>query len=450
MKACARFGSVLRVYKQMKKLIEKYNNKESLLVITSYPPKGTLYGKKVGGVASFAKNNLLPLSAQKKVVVLAEILGKPEIYEEGNILVCRCWKRNFPRIYLDLLKAVQLFSKINQFEVQFEFALYGDLVITGFMPFFLGLLKFFGKEIVIVVHQVLLNLDSLSGHLGWNKNNLKQKIFSLILPFYYYLLSFSSGKIVVLEPSFKRRLEEIGINPGKVFVIRLGVDRSISAMNLQTAKGKLGIEKDELVILSFGFLTWYKGSDLLVQSFNQLSQKYPGKKMKLILAGGESITQKYKDHYQKYIKRLYEQAKLNSKIEITGFVPEEKLQLYFGAADLVVLPYRTFMSSSGVLSLTLSFGKPFIVSEVLNGWFEGMEEGLKLPGLMFFKPEEVALMNTMKKIVLDKSKLAVLSGISKKLSTERDYRAIGLQYLSLWKSAKQIIPAGQMEFATSR
>ncbi|PIS14576.1 hypothetical protein COT64_01855 [Candidatus Shapirobacteria bacterium CG09_land_8_20_14_0_10_39_12] len=422
----------------MKKLIEKYNNKESLLVISSYPLKGMVYGNGVGGVASFAKNNLIPLSEERKIVVLAEILTKPEIYEEGNILVCRIWRRNFPGIYFDLIKAVKKFSKIKHFEVQFEFSLFGELIITGFMPLFLGLLKLSGKNIVIVVHQVLLSLDSLSGHLGWTERTLKQKAFSIILRLYYYLLAINSNKIVVLEPAFKRRLQAIGIKDDKVSVIRLGVDRNLIATKKEIAMRELGIEKNEFVILVFGFLAWYKGSDLIAEAFTKLIQKYPSKKIKLILAGGESLTQKQKPHYQKYVKNLYSLAAKNSRITITGFVPEQKLKKYFGAADLVVLPYRAFMSSSAVLSLTLSFGKPLIISEELKGWFEGMEEEKNLPEFLFFKANVNSLALALEKIIFNRTNLNILGNFSYKLAYERDYQIVGKQYSNLWQTKEGI------------
>lgn len=435
---------------KMKNLIEKYNQRESLLVISSYPPKGQTYGKGVGGVASFAKNNLLPLSSEQRIVVLAEILDKPEIYEEENILVCRCWKRNFPGIYFDLLRAISKFSEIKQIEVQFEFALYGDLIITGFFPIFLGFLKFFGKQLVVVVHQVLLSLNSLSGHLGWQKSDFRQKFFSFILRWYYKFLAFFSEQIVVLEPVFKKRLNFMGINENKISVIRHGIDNSIVSVGKEKARQKLGIKDNEIVIMSFGFLTWYKGSDLLIESFSCLTKKFPEKKLRLILAGGESITQNKKSHYQKYVNKLYEVAAKNPEITITGFVPESKLKLFFGAADLVVLPYRTFMSSSAVLSLTLSFKKPFIVSNVLSGWFDGMEKNCKLPKFLFFKPRVHDLTQVMEETIFSKKRLAILSSFSQSLCMGRDYQVVGLQYQNLWfkKNKASIATAQQLKLAT--
>lgn len=78
----------------MQKLISKYNQSDTLLVISTYPKKGQVYTAGMGGVASYTKNNLLPLTKKgQKVVVLADKENDEFLYEEEGILVIRCWKR---------------------------------------------------------------------------------------------------------------------------------------------------------------------------------------------------------------------------------------------------------------------------------------------------------------------------------------------------------------------
>src|SRR5690606_21225094 len=43
---------------------------------------------------------------------------------------------------------------------------------------------------------------------------------------------------------------------------------------------------------------------------------------------------------------------------------------YYGACDLVMFPYRVFLSSSGPLSLAFSLGCPILLSENLSGYLE--------------------------------------------------------------------------------
>jgi len=48
---------------------------------------------------------------------------------------------------------------------------------------------------------------------------------------------------------------------------------------------------------------------------------------------------------------------------IDEYVPDEKVNIYFSAADVVVLPYLR-ASQSGIAHIAMSFGKPVVVSEV--------------------------------------------------------------------------------------
>jgi len=66
-----------------------------------------------------------------------------------------------------------------------------------------------------------------------------------------------------------------------------------------------------------------------------------------------------------YVRDL-EKLMTERQVIQTGFVPEEKVPAYFSATDVLVLPYTTFMSSSGPLSLALSYELPVLLSEELK------------------------------------------------------------------------------------
>jgi len=433
-----------------KKLISKYNQTDSLIIITSYPPKGTRYGDRVGGVASFAKNTLLGMTrySQRKIIVLAEILNIPDVYEEEGILVVRCWKRNFPKLYIDILQMLILFSKVKQIKVQFEFALYGDFVVTGFLPFFLNLLKLLGKQITAVIHQVVLDLSSLSGHLGWKEKSLKSEIYSMLMKIYFFLLCAVSRKVVVLEEEFKKRLIALGIRQDKIIVIHHGVDLELKGISKIAAKKVLGIKKDEFTILLFGFLTWYKGSDLAVKAVTKLLHDHPQMRIRLILAGGESITQNQKKHYQQYVQKLYKLVQNQPQITITGFVPENLISTYYSCADLVLLPYRSFMSSSGVLSLALSFGKPCLISDILADWFDGADIAKDLKKQILVKPQISTIAKAINIVYKNQHILEQLTIASCKMAQKRDYQRSGYTYHQLFIEEKiNFIKSNQAQLA---
>lgn len=421
-----------------RKLFANYNQPNTLVVVSSYPPKGEVHGEGVGGLASFSKNtlkHLLPLW-QSKIVVLAECFnGKREVYEDEGILVIRCWNRNSLTLYLDLLKEIVRFSRVNTIKIQFEFSIFGDLLVTGFFPLFLFLLRILGKETCLVIHQVLTDLKSLSGHLGIKEKSFKLSFFSKLNCLYYCLLSLSTKTIVVLEEEFKKRLKAIGIKSEKIVTIPHGVDCSLAAFETKLAKKTLNISNDEFVVLVFGFLTWYKGSDLAVEAFKKSLRKLKAQKLRLVLAGGESVTQNHRFHYQEYLRKLYSSAAKTPQILITGFVPESRIKTYFSAADLVLLPYRTFMSSSGVLSLTLSYLKPFLVSSALKGWFANEFKDK----VHFFSPSVTSLSNAIVGIVNSKKEIEKLCLVSGELREQRDFGLMAAKYKEVLTRGKATV-----------
>jgi glycosyltransferase involved in cell wall biosynthesis len=408
------------------KYLKEFNKEDSILVISSFPRKKEKYSKGVCAVASFAKNTLLAIKKQnpnKKIVVLTmRLKEKEEIYKEDGMLIIRCFKRNSPFSYFNLVQNINKFKHIKNVLLEFEFSSFGDILSTGSLMLVIWLLSLFRKKLTIVVHQVLLDLKEIAGHIGVSEKSLKVKFLNFALRNYYKLITYPAKNIIVLENELKQRLQTL-IPEEKIIVIPHGVDKQIST-NLSKAKSRLrlGYKNDEFVILYFGYLTWYKGVDFLIKSL-QKHNKINDKKVKLIIAGGPSFTQKEKGHYKMFLKKTEKLIKNYSHIEITGFVPEEKIAEYFKSSDVVVFPYRRFMSSSGPFSLALSFGKPVLLSENLQKLLRSadVKEVLKKTCLLekdlTFKFNEKALiekLSNLQKINQQKKLIAFSNLLSEK------------------------------------
>ncbi|OIP57804.1 MAG: hypothetical protein COX79_03740 [Candidatus Levybacteria bacterium CG_4_10_14_0_2_um_filter_36_16] len=428
----------------MEKLIKKYNKPDSILVISSYPEKGVLYSGKVCAVGGFAKNTIrsvkkyLARKGQKrKIIVLTVTTGQEEIYVEDGILVIRIFERNNVLSYLSIFKTVRKFNKVKDTLVEFEFASFGDTKTAGFFPLTLMFLRLLEKNITLVLHQVTPSLDELWGHVGFKKNSLKLYFFNLIIKFFYFALTLFPQKIVVLEEIFKQRLAGL-TDINKVTVIPHGVDKKVRKISKNSARAKLGIKKDEFVLLYFGYLTWYKGADWIIKNASENIPKTRKKKVKLIIAGGESFTQKNKPHYRDLLVKIHNFTRNNKNISITGFVEEKNIPLYFSACDLVVFPYRTVISSSGPLSLAFSFGKPLLMSSAFKDYFLSSDFSLALNenGLceddILFTMGEKNLFNIVKNI--DKRKLAKLASFSINVAKKRSFTVLGKGYYDLISS----------------
>ena len=126
------------------------------------------------------------------------------------------------------------------------------------------------------------------------------------------------------------------------------------SIDKEKAKKLIGIS-EEKVILNFGFIRDYKGLDILIESAKYLRDKINNIK---ILVVGECYGNE-KDFIQ-----LAEDKGVSDLIDFRfEFVPNEKVNQYFCASDLVVLPYKA-ATQSGVIPIAYHFNKPVVVSNV--------------------------------------------------------------------------------------
>lgn len=415
------------------------SEEKNLLVITSYPPKSEVHGKGVVGIASYAKNTLTSLFKQDKnlkISVLAEKLKRDGLHEynDDGISVARVWKRGsfltFPILLKETLKRKNNSQKIL---IEFELSMFGGIFTLLPFPFFLFILKILGKKTHIVLHQVVMNMDEIGPHLNITQKSLKASLYSYGMKFFYKLLILLSHEIIVFEEKLKDDLQKIGKN-SKIAVIPHGVEVNQSTLSQSKARKELNIPESSFVIVVFGFLAWYKGSDFIVQTIADLKKSESKlKNIHLIMAGGPNPNHMSKDFYVEYIQSIEKTAKENG-ITITGFVEETKINQYYQASDLIVLPYRIFMSSSGPLSLAFTYNKPVIFSESIRPYFKSVDINDALNQLriteddLIFKLTPESLSSLLQSFTENKEILDKLTRFSTLIGKKRSWNMITKLY----------------------
>lgn len=117
----------------------------------------------------------------------------------------------------------------------------------------------------------------------------------------------------------------------------------------QAARMALGIPASAKVVLFFGRIRAYKNVPQLIQSFRQLADK----EAILCIAG--------RPEFPALAEAIASEVGSDNRIRtFLDFIPQSQAQLYFRAADLVVLPYREILNSGSAL-LALSFDRPILV-----------------------------------------------------------------------------------------
>jgi glycosyltransferase involved in cell wall biosynthesis len=120
----------------------------------------------------------------------------------------------------------------------------------------------------------------------------------------------------------------------------------------ERAREKLEIEGD--IVLFFGFVRPYKGLNVLLDAMAIVLRK---RQCTLVVAGeiwGDPGV------YSEQIQRLG----MAERVRLVGdYISQQDVAAYFGASDLVVLPYLS-ATGSGVVKLAYSYHRPVIVTDV--------------------------------------------------------------------------------------
>lgn len=121
-----------------------------------------------------------------------------------------------------------------------------------------------------------------------------------------------------------------------------------------SSKRSLSIPEHKKVILFFGLIRKYKGLDLLIEAFSMMRHREDI----ILLVAGEFYEDK--NYYFELAQQLHVSDQI---IWHDHFIPNDDVKLYFSAADLLGLPYRT-ATQSGVTQVAFHFEIPVIITDV--------------------------------------------------------------------------------------
>lgn len=157
------------------------------------------------------------------------------------------------------------------------------------------------------------------------------------------------GVVMHSEIGRQRMEEEFGVREGLIEVIPHGaLDYLTRQPDEQPLPAELAAVEGP-VILAFGIIRPYKGTDVLLRAFREVEGAE-------LWIAGKPMTE------MEPLRELARQAPGKVRI-LDRFVPDTELSALIRRADVLVLPYRT-VEQSGVLYTGLAFGKPMVLSAV--------------------------------------------------------------------------------------
>ena len=160
---------------------------------------------------------------------------------------------------------------------------------------------------------------------------------------------------VALSESVVKDIEAISHQHSAVSSPHPIYDHYGERMTKEEACKALGLDAKKDYMLFFGLVRAYKGLDLLLDAFEKVKDSLPN--LQLIIAG-----EFYEDE-DKYRTQIADLGLTERVIIRNEFVPDGDLRKYFGAADLIVQPYKT-ATQSGVTQVAFHFEKPMLVTNV--------------------------------------------------------------------------------------
>ena len=295
-----------------------------------------------GGISDLNSALVQNLSSRHEIQALNFTTQYPKIFFPGTSQL----KKGTPAVQL---KSERVLSSINPCSwrktankvIEFN----PDILIFRYwMPFF-------APAFTSVVKRVKRNLDVKVLAICDNIIPHEKRLFDEMLTrrFFDHIDYF-----LVMSKSVENDLKEMYPESEYRYAPHPVYDIFRDRISKQEAQQKLNLDTKR-VILNFGVIRKYKGLDILLNAIPRLKSELEDF---TVLVAGECYEDL--DMYKQLIRSLNISDIVDLRAE---FIPDNEVHLYFSAADVVVLPYRS-ATQSGVVPIAFNFDRPVIVTDV--------------------------------------------------------------------------------------
>jgi len=226
-----------------------------------------------------------------------------------------------------------------------------DLVHLQFAPHFFGglkpfrnLLPFFLKQLdkptIVTVHEV----DTTGSPLvRFIKVWVQKRLFR----------TKRISRLIALSSFVAEQLK--GLGHERVTVIPMWVPKPEISLSPEDAKQKLGLT-GRFVVTAFGFIVPRRGYETLLEALPLLPEE-----TLLVFAGGPHPLDR--TGYYARLMSLISEHPFRCRIHVTGYLPENEVDLWLAASDVIVAPFR-YLSGSASLMRVLAHCKPIVASDL--------------------------------------------------------------------------------------
>jgi beta-1,4-mannosyltransferase len=203
-------------------------------------------------------------------------------------------------------------------------------------------LKFMRVKITWTVHNIISHEKI--------HPEIERKVRKILIGLFDHIIHLSRSSITIMNNLYMISKK----TRDKLYVVPHGhyINYYKNTINQATARTILGINQYSIVLLCFGTIRPYKGIEILIGALNEIQDQNI-----LLLIAGKPINTLIE-------RRLCMYCKNNERIMLfLRFIPDNDVQIFMNAADIVILPYTDILNS-GVAILSMSFGKTVIAPNI--------------------------------------------------------------------------------------
>jgi len=218
----------------------------------------------------------------------------------------------------------------------------------------------------------------------------------------------------------KREIQKIyEVSPKKIHIIPYGNVQEFykNEISKDDAREFLNLKKETFIFCHYGRIKPYKGVFDLINSFKALNQN---ENIKLMVIGAPR-TDELKAHILDISKNT------ENIILKLDFVPNDDVQYYINASDIIVVSYKKILTS-GVVIMAITFGKP-IIAPKLGCITETLDEN---GAILYDSHEKDGLKNALKKTLELKDKLLKMGHYNFNLAKKLKWENIGKQTIRVY------------------
>ena len=310
-------------------------------------------------------------------------------------------------------------SAVDVVSLQHEYGLYGGVEGSYIVEF----LSRLNKPVVTTLHTIL------------EKPTPDQ--YKILVE----VIAFSKAVVVMNRLAINILTDVYDVPVGKIHLIPHGVT-DMFYIDPLFYQSKLGLQ-NRFVVITFGFISRNKGIEVVLEALPPIVKEHP-EVLYIVLGITHPVVKKHDgEEYRESLETMTAERGLSQNVRfVNEFVDDDTMNLYLGAADLVILPYHSETQiTSGVLSQAIGKGKAVIATPYLHAR-DALADG---KGRLVNFKDPVGITEAIRELIENPDERLALAGQAFIAGQQAGWDKVSRQYVSLLEEVVEKSIAGRIK-----